>query len=361
MKSHFKSFLICTFFLQNAGMVLSQEINIVDPQKTEVETVSIIGVGDIMLGSHYPSANYLPPNDGKNILDSVKTYLRDADVTFGNLEGTLVDEGGEVKHCGNPAICYAFKMPTRYASYLTDAGFDVMSVANNHVGDFGETGRKSTAATLKKEYINFAGLLAYPTTVFERNGVKYGMCAFSPNGGTLDIKNIPEAAKIVAELSTRCDIVIVSFHGGAEGSSRSHVTKTTEIFLNENRGNVHAFSHAMIDAGADIVFGHGPHVTRAVELYKGRFIAYSMGNFCTYGRFNLQGISGIAPIVKVFTSKTGEFQKAKIISIKQKGEGIPVVDASNRVYAELKKLTQADFPETSLTFTDTNEILPAKK
>jgi poly-gamma-glutamate capsule biosynthesis protein CapA/YwtB (metallophosphatase superfamily) len=361
MKSYFKPLLICTFLLLITGLVLSQEINLVEPLNTEEESVSIIGVGDIMMGSHYPSASYLPPNDGKTILDSVKAYLKDADVTFGNLEGTLLDEGGEVKHCGNPAICYAFKSPTRYVNYLTDAGFDVVSIANNHVGDFGETGRKSTASTLKNANINFAGLLAYPTTVFERNGVKYGMCAFSPNTGTLDIKNIPEATKIVKELNTRCDILIVSFHGGAEGSSRSHITKTTEIFLGENRGNVYAFSHAMIDAGADIVFGHGPHVTRAVESYKNRFIAYSMGNFCTYGRFNLQGISGIAPIVKVFTSKTGEFQKAKIISIKQKGEGVPVVDASNRVYAELKKLTQADFPDSPLQFMDNNEIVPGKK
>lgn len=355
MKSQFKSLLICTFLLQYAGIALSQEVINVE------QSVSIIGVGDIMMGSNYPSSNYLPPNDGKTILDSVKTYLKDADVTFGNLEGTLLDEGGEVKHCGNPAICYAFKSPTRYVNYLTDAGFDVVSIANNHVGDFGETGRKSTAAALKNANINFAGLLAYPTTVFERNGVKYGMCAFSPNTGTLDIKNIPEAARIVKELGAKCDIVIVSFHGGAEGSSRSHLTKVTEIFLGEDRGNVYAFSHAMIDAGADIVFGHGPHVTRAVEMYKKRFIAYSMGNFCTYGRFNLQGINGIAPIVKVFTSKTGEFQKASIVSIKQKGEGIPVVDSTNRVYNELKKLTLSDFPETPLQFMGNNEIVPGKK
>lgn len=359
MKSYLRPLLIYTFLFQYTGIAFSQEVNIVTAQK-EVETVSIIGVGDVMLGTHYPSTNCLPPNDGKTILDSVKIALRDADVTFGNLEGTMLDEGGEVKTCQNPAICFAFKMPTRYVSYLTDAGFDVMSTANNHVGDFGETGRKSTANTLKSAGINFAGLLAYPTSILERNGVKYGFCAFSPNGGTLDIKNIPEAAKIVASLSKQCDIVIVSFHGGAEGSKMSHVTKKTEVFLGENRGDVYAFSHAMIDAGADVLFGHGPHVTRAVETYKGRFIVYSMGNFCTYGRFNLQGINGIAPIVKVYTSKTGEFQKAQIISIKQKGEGIPVVDVSNRVYLELKKLTETDFPNTPLKFTDANEILPTK-
>ena len=360
MKSHFRSLLICTIILQCARIAVSQDTIKKETVAPKVETVSIIGVGDIMLGTHFPSPNYLPPNDGKTILDSVKSYLKDADVTFGNLEGTLVDEGGEVKQCNNPKICYAFKMPTRYAAYLTDAGFDLMSVANNHVGDFGDTGRKSTAATLKNQGLGFAGLLAYPTTVIERNGIKYGLCAFSPNTGTLDIKNIPVAVEIVKELSTRCDILIVSFHGGAEGSKMSHVTKKTEMFLGEDRGNVFAFSHAVIDAGADIVFGHGPHVTRAVETYKGRFIAYSMGNFCTYGRFNLLGINGIAPIIKVFTSKTGEFQKAKIVSVIQKGEGIPVVDKTNWVYKELKKLTQFDFPETPLRFTEENEIVLSK-
>lgn len=360
MKTSVKSLLIFTFLLQYTVISYSQEINTPETNKTKSE-VSIIGVGDIMLGTHYPSAAYLPPNDGKTILDSVKTYLADADVTFGNLEGTFVDEGGDVKKCKNPNICYAFKMPTRYVRYLVEAGFDVLSIANNHVGDFGESGRRTTASTLKQAGLNFAGLLAYPTTVLERDGLKYGMCAFSPNTGTLDIKDIPAAAKIVAELSTRCDIVIVSFHGGAEGSKMTHVTRKTEIFLGENRGNVYAFSHAMIDAGADIVFGHGPHVTRAVESYKGRFIAYSMGNFCTYGRFNLAGINGIAPIVKVYTTKKGEFLKAKIISTRQKGEGIPVVDPANRVFMEMKKLTQTDFPDTPLRFTEENEIVPVNK
>ena len=358
MKSMLRSLMICTFVLQCSIISFSQDNSNTIDGKSKKETVTVIGVGDIMLGTHYPSSNYLPPNDGKTILDSVKTYLRDADVSFGNLEGTLVDDGGEVKQCNNPKICYAFKMPTRYVNYLTDAGFDLMSIANNHVGDFGETGRKSTATTLKNAGLGFAGLLAYPTTVIERNGVKYGLCAFSPNTGTLDIKNIPEAVKIVEALTSKCDILIVSFHGGAEGSKMSHVTKKTELFLGEDRGNVYAFSHAMIDAGADIVFGHGPHVTRAVETYKGRFIAYSMGNFCTYGRFNLAGINGIAPIVKVYTSPKGEFQKATIVSVVQRGEGIPVVDKTNWVFKELKKLTEIDFPKTPLRFTVENEILP---
>ncbi len=107
-----------------------------------------------------------------------------------------------------------------------------------------------------------------------------------------------EAEEIVRHLADTCDIVIVSFHGGAEGANYQHVTKDYEMYYTENRGNVYSFAHRMIDAGADVIFGHGPHITRAVEVYNERFIAYSLGNFCTYGRFNLSGPNGIAPVIK---------------------------------------------------------------
>ena len=111
------------------------------------DTLTIAGVGDIMLGTNYPGVQYLAPNDGKNLLDPVKQYIQSADLAFGNCEGTFLDSGGTVKNCSNPSICYAFRQPTRYASYLVEAGFDVVSNANNHVGDFGEEGRQSTMRT----------------------------------------------------------------------------------------------------------------------------------------------------------------------------------------------------------------------
>ncbi|MCU0428958.1 MAG: CapA family protein [Cytophagaceae bacterium] len=314
------------------------------------DSVVIAGVGDIMFGTNYPSPSYLPPNDGKNLLDSVASYLKSATITFGNAEGTFLNEGGEVKSCSNPAVCYAFRQPVRYAQYFLQGGFDLISVANNHVGDFGETGRRSTAKTLSEAGLGFAGLLTHPYTIVERDGKKFGLVAFSPNGGTCDIKNIREAAKLVKKVDSLCDILIVSFHGGAEGSKHTHVTKNTEIFYGEDRGNVHAFSHAMIDAGADVVFGHGPHVTRAVEVYKNRFIAYSLGNFCTYGRFNLKGINGLAPIIKVMTNQKGEFMKADVISTRQIGEGIPVIDPTEGAFKQLEMLTNSDFPGHGLLF-----------
>lgn len=322
--------LLCGFFTSRAG-----------------DTLTVIGVGDMMFGTNFPQAYYLPPA-GVNLLNPVKPILRSADVTFGNLEGTFLNKGGELKKCNDTTKCYAFRMPTKYSALLTDAGFDLVSLANNHMGDFGETGRRSTMKVLDSVNVKYAGLLSCPTTTYEKDGVKYGLCAFAPNTGTCDISDIKKAKEIVRSLDSIADIVIVSFHGGAEGDKHQHVTKQTELFYGEDRGNVYQFAHQMIDAGGDIIFGHGPHVTRAIDLYKDRFIIYSMGNFCTYARFNLKGPNGIAPIIKVNVDKKGKFLNGNIIATKQLGEGGPVLDSSNQVVYKIKELTNLDFPESPL-------------
>jgi poly-gamma-glutamate capsule biosynthesis protein CapA/YwtB (metallophosphatase superfamily) len=316
------------------------------------DTLSLIGVGDIMLGTNFPSAAYLPADNGKNLLAPVNHILQDADITFGNLEGVVLNEGGAVKKCDNPSICYAFRMPEKLLDNLTTAGFDMLSIANNHVGDFGAEGRQNTVKALKERGFYAAGLESVPTVVLEKEGVKYGLAAFAPNSGTVDIRNLTAAKKIVAELAAQVDIVLVSFHGGAEGSSHQYVTRKTELFYGENRGNVYEFAHAVIDAGADVVFGHGPHVTRALEVYKNRFIAYSLGNFCTYSRFNLKGVNGLAPIVKIFIDREGKFLSGKITPIVQLGEGGVSLDESKKVIGVLQTLTKKDFPEGKLSISD---------
>jgi poly-gamma-glutamate capsule biosynthesis protein CapA/YwtB (metallophosphatase superfamily) len=322
------------------------------------ELVSIIGTGDIMLGSNYPSEAKLPPHDGKQLLRNVKDILCNADVTFGNLEGCFLNEGGHPKACKSG--CYFFRMPDRYVNHLLDAGFDVVNIANNHMGDFGAPGRTNTVKVLKEAGLHYAGLEnVCETSVFEINGIKYGFCGFAPNSGTVRITNWAYAKKLVANLDAECDIVIVSFHGGAEGKAHNRVTKNTETFYGENRGNVYEFAHAVIDAGADIVFGHGPHVVRSAELYKDRFIIYSLGNFCTSGDFSISGISGYAPIVKVFTDKEGKFVKGQIFSFLQKDKSGPVPDDNHSAAKEIKRLTELDFPHTPLTIS--NEGLIEKK
>ena len=321
------------------------------------DTISIIGVGDIMPGTNFPSAKYLPPDSGKNIFAPVVNILKDADITFGNLEGCLLNAGGSVKKCQDSTKCYAFRIPAYFAGIIKEAGFDLLNLANNHSGDFGEAGRVNTMKVLDSVGLHFAGLISCPSVIVTYKDLKIGFCGFSPFTGTIDMMDMDTVKKIVSTLDSVCDIVIVSMHAGAEGGKYNHVTRQAEVFYDEDRGNVYEFAHSVIDQGADIVFGHGPHVTRAIELYKNRFIAYSLGNFCTYARFNLKDANGVAPIIKVFTNSKGEFLKAKVFSIMQTGEGGPQPDNSNAAVEQLIELTHADFPENQLMIKKNGDIL----
>ena len=328
-------------------------------EKQEKDTITIVAVGDMMLGTNYPSSpNYLPPNnDPTSLLSSVVEYLRDADLTFGNCEGTFSDKPEYAKHCNDPKWCYRFSMPTKYVNGFVDAGFDVVSIANNHVHDLGSYGKQSTIKTLQEAGLNFAGVCDIPVDTFTIEGVKYGFCAFAPNQGTCQITDYPKMQETVKMLKAECQIVLVSFHGGAEGSKYEHVPREYEYFLGQNRGNVYEFAHLAIDAGADLVIGQGPHVTRGVEIYKDKFIAYSLGNFCTYRRFNLQGVNGIAPIVKLWIDKEGNFIKGKITPIYQDKFKGTFFDEQGRIIKRMQTLTEQDFSDGGLKITDDGEIL----
>ena len=318
---------------------------------------SVVMVGDMMLGTNYPSESSLPPNDGKDILSDPAEILSSGDVTIGNLEGTLLDKGGTPKQCGDPSNCVAFRMPEHYAGYIKDAGFDMMNLANNHSGDMGDIGRKSTQSTLKEHDLKFAGHLTCSTAVFEKDGIKFGLAGFAPNNGTVSIHDLKNAARIVKELKQQCNVVIIAFHGGAEGSGATRVPRRNELYLGENRGDVYEFSHAVIDAGADIVFGHGPHVPRGVELYKGKFIAYSLGNFCTYGKFGLSGNLGLAPILKLYIDKKGDFKMGRIFPFKQVRRGFPIYDDSFAAVELMRDMSKKDFPESRAEIEEDGKII----
>ncbi|NRB64445.1 MAG: CapA family protein, partial [Saprospiraceae bacterium] len=132
------------------------------------DTVTVIGVGDMMLGTNYPSSSYLPPQGGRTMLADVKMILQDADVTFGNLEGTILNSGGTPKRCSNPAACYVFRSPEDYGAHFAEAGFDLLSLANNHSGDMGAAGRSKTKEILDELGIAYAGLAGTDeTAIFE--------------------------------------------------------------------------------------------------------------------------------------------------------------------------------------------------
>jgi poly-gamma-glutamate capsule biosynthesis protein CapA/YwtB (metallophosphatase superfamily) len=317
------------------------------------DTITIAAVGDIMMGTDYPNTKTLPPKDGNTLFKDVQQYLEPFDLTFGNLEGVM-GRGGVAKTCNQPKYCYTFRMPARYTNHLKKAGFDVVSIANNHANDFGSGGRKASAAVLDSSGLFYAGSQDKPYTIFEKDSIKYGFLATAPNSGCFDMKRYKDAAEIVAMLDSLCDIVIVSFHAGAEGAGATHTPRKNEIFLGSNRGNVYKFAHDCIDAGADILLGHGPHVTRAVELYKDRFITYSMGNFCTYEKFSLKGPKGVGPILHLQVNKEGKYLGGKVIPTKQLGEGIPVYDEEQQALKQLIDLSLEDFPESPLEFSLTD-------
>jgi len=321
--------------------------------------VRLIGVGDIMMGTDFPEAAYLNPDltPGVDLAGLIGprllALLRSGDITFGNMEGSLFDGDGEHKPCKNPKSCYVFRSPSFHGEFLREMGFDVMSIANNHSGDFREAGRDATMAALARNGVAYAGLDiagARTATLTLEGGTRVGVLAVSPNWGTVSINDPDRAAAIVRELAATHDIVLVSFHGGAEGREMTRVPREMEIFYGEQRGDVYGFAHAVIDAGADVVLGHGPHVPRAVEVYRGRFIAYSLGNFWTYGRFNLRDLAGVAPVVDLELARNGRLLKARIHSARQHGGGVPRLDDSGAAARAIAELTVRDIPESGLQF-----------
>lgn len=311
------------------------------PEQAGDSLLTIAMCGDIMMGTTYPTVR-LPQNDGAAIFSDVKQLFLDADLAAGNLEGVICEGGTCTKNTGK-ANNYAFRMPESYVSLLTDAGFDYMNLANNHTNDFGTYGLVRTRQLLEEQGIAYSGLPDCESAIIERNGVRYGICSFGHNSYTLKHTDTATVTRIVTALRPQCDILIVSFHGGAEGAKQSHLPDGPELFLGENRGNLRAFAHHCVDLGADIVFGHGPHVTRAVECYKDRLIAYSLGNFCTTFGINLAGVCGYAPVLTARIGRDGRFVDGRIHSfIQTQGTG-PKLDPGDRVAQHMRNLSLTDF------------------
>lgn len=320
-------------------------------------SLSVIAVGDIMMGSNYPSKN-LPPNQGRDLFKNVDATLMDADLALGNLEGTLLT-GGVCTKKVQKGRCYAFRTPPDWAGNLLNAGFDFMNLANNHMNDFGAEGIKGTQNALSDVGLTYGG--AYSKVgQFEINGNKIVIVSFSTSPNTNSVFEIPKAQRIVAEQAKLNDIIIVSFHAGGEGLKFLHTRDTFEYFMGWPRGNVVKFSRAVVDSGADFVWGHGPHIPRAMEIYNERLIAYSLGNFCTWG-FNLGDERGYAPILKVVLDSTGVFQHGEIISAIQRTYKYLALDSLHRAAKLVKELSAQDFPDSAPIISDRGMIYPRIK
>src|SRR3954468_20603787 len=141
-----------------------------------------------MLGTADPEGN-LPPEDGLHSLDEVRELLKDAELTFINLEGPLCDSG-ESSKCKTRKTCYAFRCPTRYGKFLVEAGVDLASTANNHSGDFGEVCRRETEKTLDEAGITWSGPKGTVGTRTLPDGRKLKLIAFHTSGSCNDVNDL---------------------------------------------------------------------------------------------------------------------------------------------------------------------------
>ncbi len=325
----------------------------------QAERISIAAVGDMMLGTDFPE-NHLPDDDGVSFLTAVTPALSAADITFGNLEGVLLDGGEPAKKCSNPNACYLFRSPSRYVEHYVAAGFDVLSLANNHARDFGEEGRLASMETLAAAGVFHSGLegdFAEMTV----NDLKVAVLAFAVTKNSNMLLDYELSEKKVAEHAARNDIVIVSFHGGAEGQDVTHLPFAEEEYLGEPRGDVVRFARMAVDAGADLVLGHGPHVVRAMEVYEGRLIAYSLGNFATYYGISVAGNKGMAPILIASLDGEGKFVDGKIHSTIQLRPAGPSIDHRDRALNMIHDLSKKDFGTPGIQFNADGSIVPAPR
>jgi Bacterial capsule synthesis protein PGA_cap len=306
--------------------------------------VSIEWVGDMVLGSSYG----LPPDGGQKSLAAVKRTLQTSDLTFGNLEETMSTTSGSKCGSGSPN-CYAFQAPPRYARLLKSAGFNVVNQANNHAFDFGATGRAQTRAALAAAGVASTGA-PNQITVLTVHGTRVAFLGFAPYPWAARLDRIPQAVALVRRAAKLADLVVVAIHAGAEGAAATHVPQGTEFFLGENRGNSRAFTHAVINAGADLVVGSGPHVLRGVEVYHGHLIAYSLGNFAGFKNFALGGTLSLSGIFRVVLRPDGSWESARLIPVALHGAGLPALDSSDASVRLVAELSREDFGANAAHF-----------
>ncbi len=335
--------------------------DILDLTEQRTKTLScrrldVAAVGDIMLGSDFPKPR-LPADDGREQLSAAEPVLQAADIAFGNLEGVLAIGGEPAKKCRNPSACYLFRSPPRFAATLAEAGFSVMSLANNHARDFGEEGRDSTMAALDAVGILHSGREGSLAS-WDIGDTRIAMIAFAPFKEAWPMLDPVGAAAAVAGLAAGHDIVIVSFHGGGEGADAQRIPFAEEFYREENRGNVVEFARSLVDAGADLVIGHGPHVPRAMELYRDRLIAYSLGNFATWWGISIVDAKGYAPILRSRLDGNGRFVSGDIVSMRQERPTGPRPDPANRAGRMMQELTRLDFQGGGLSFDAAGKFQP---
>ncbi|MBC7461251.1 MAG: CapA family protein [Thermoleophilia bacterium] len=303
--------------------------------------VSIAWAGDTTLGS---SSYGLSPNSGRTVLAGVRATISATDLAIDNYEGTLSTTGGA--RCSGGALCFTFQAPPRYAAALSWAGFDVANQANNHALDYGSAARRQSVAALRGAGLGVVGLPGY-ITYSQVQDTRVATLGFSHSAGTDSIRDLATTRALVREASAHADIVVVVMHAGTEGSGSAHVPRGDETARGENRGNTRAFVHAAIDAGADVVFGSGPHVVRGIEQRAGKLAFYSTGNFAGWHNFALGGAGSQSGIVEVTLDDRGTFTAGRWHAVAIDRPGVPRLDRGGSIIRLVSSLSQSDFGAAS--------------
>lgn len=252
------------------------------------QDTKLVFVGDIMLSRGIGNL-MIHAGDWRYPFLNVAEYLKNADLTIGNLEGPISSRGTKI------GSIYSFRADPRVIEGLLYSGFDVLSLANNHMWDYGPLAFDDTLKILADNGIDYVGAglsyeEAHTPVIREAKGMKFAFLAYTnllPS--SLGLKNsnhavaFPDETQMVADIQKAtviADIVIVQFHWGEE----------YEIAHNSYQENL---GRMAIDAGADLVVGHHPHVAQGIEKYNNGYIAYSLGNFVFDQNFSKDTRSGL--------------------------------------------------------------------
>jgi poly-gamma-glutamate capsule biosynthesis protein CapA/YwtB (metallophosphatase superfamily) len=309
--------------------------------------VSIAATGDI--------AMVASPDGGASFFRRIRGSLR-GDAVVGNLEGTLTNRG--LPKCGSNATdCFSFRAPPAYARVLRRAGFTLLDLANNHAFDYGATGSEETVAALDRVRLLHTGRPGEGAFV-SAHGTTIGFVGFAPYPWAQDLRDIPAARRIVRAADAFADVVVVAMHAGAEGPQHAHLRPGPETYLGEDRGNTVAFAHAVVDAGADLVLGSGPHVLRGLEWYRGRLIAYSLGNFLGNGTLSIDGIRAVSGVLQVRLRRDGSWSSGRIVPVRLVRPGLPTHDPQREAFRVLRELSRADFGRRGARVSPAGTIVP---
>jgi capsule synthesis protein PGA_cap len=340
-------------------------------------------VGDINLGTT-TLPDGVPPDSGRGLLDAAKPALA-GDLVVGNFEGVLADTGTSDKCARLQAAerptrrrrahrppppdsaevrpgCYAFRTPTALAPRLVDAGFTHLNLANNHANDYGPAGRASTERILDSLGFRLYGPLGRIAIDTVRRGdsvVTVGLIGFATYPFAYDLLDIARSAEVVDSVRPLVDLLIVTFHGGAEGVRALRVPETAESLGREPRGDLRRWARAVIDAGADAVVGHGPHVLRGIEFYRGHPIVYSLGNFLTYRGFNLDGPLGVTGVLQLEFAPDRRLLRARLVPMTQAPREGPAPDPAGAAIDLIRRLSVEDFGADAASISPEGQITPS--